>query len=162
MDSPTNGSTLPTGSVAIEVHAPAKTAARRRPLISKAEVRELAQLIAVEVGQALKRVDKLEPATGLSKTAQQAGAVAPVIDAISNSDWLRSRRSFASWTAMRCVSRTFTDPEKLTSAARRCHFAAACGSLWGAPTHNLGTGDWKLVVKSGAFGPRDDRNEKDD
>ena len=80
----TNGSALPTGSVAVigGRHAPAKTAARRQPPIGRAEIERLARVIAVEIGQALKRLDKLEAATGLSKTASlQPGveAVAPLI-----------------------------------------------------------------------------------
>ena len=39
------------------------------------------------------------------------------------------------------------------------------GGLWlalGATDTKPGTGDWKLVVKSGAFGPRDDGTKKSD
>ena len=163
MDSKTNGSALPTGSVAIS-HAPAKTAARGQPPIGRAEIERLAHLIAVELGQALKRLDKIERACGLDPTAPQIGtaAIAPVIKNFVEAR-LAPIEALVREHEDECMR--YADTFRPGKTYKRGQTVSFRGGLWlalGCTDTRPGGGDWKLVVKSGAFGPRDDGTKKSD
>ena len=141
---------------------PAQMATARQRPIGRAEIEKLAHLIAVELGQALRRLDKLEAACGLSKSTPQPGveAIAPVIRNYIES---RLRPVEALVHELDGDAMRFADVYKSGKTYKRGQVATYKGGVWlalGATDTKPGTGDWKLVVKSGAFGPRDDETRK--
>ena len=106
------------------------------------------------------RIRQLERACGFEPTAQQPGveAIAPVIKNFVDARLAPIERLVheLDGDAMR-----YTDVYKSGRTYKRGETCTHGGGLWlalGATDTKPGSGDWKLVVKSGAFGPRDNRD----
>ena len=93
------------------------------------------------------RIRQLERACGFEPdraAARRRRRSRRFLKTISTPNWRRSGSSSTSSTAMRCATRTFTNPGGRTSAEKRARTAADCGSRSGLPIQSPApaTGNW--------------------
>ena len=152
---PTNGHGTP---------RPVNTVATKQRPISRAEIEKLARAMAKECVRLQREIAELKRVTGLSGSTQLgAESISPVVK--NYFDALVAPVRQLVWDLDQNAVR-LPDHFKTGRTYKRGKSVVFKGGVWaalGCTDTRPGTSDWKLIVKSGAVGPRDEiRKNADD